>query len=258
MFLNLGDSYVRNLKKGGSGPNGKHDYIPSYGDARKIMSESKGSSDGVVGCGDRAPVRVGAEGLKQKDLMMVPARAALALQADGWYLRSDITWVKPNPMPESVTDRPTSAHEHVFMFSKSERYFYDSSAIAEPSVSDHKSGNGFKRDSRLSYQDDNGPRGNDEQWDKLGGTRNARNVWTITPQPFKEAHFATFPPALAERCILAGSRVCDIVLDPFGGAGTTGMAADRLNRWAYLIEINPEYADMAQRRIQADRQKRRC
>ena len=162
--------------------------------------------------------------LKPKDLIGIPWRVAFALQADGWYLRSDIIWHKPNPMPESVTDRPTSAHEHVFLFSKSERYHYDAEAIKEPAVAAEAEG---------------GP----------ALKRNARNVWTIATRPFPEAHFATFPPELAERCILAGCPAGGTVLDPFGGAGTTGLVADRLQRHAVLIELNPEYAAMAERRI---------
>jgi hypothetical protein len=143
-------------------------------------------------------------GLKPKNLVGIPWRVAFALQADGWYLRSDIIWAKPNPMPESVTDRPTKAHEYVFLLTKSQRYYYDQEAIKERSVSDHASGNGYKRSARLSYRDSNGPRGNDNQW-QIQATRNRRTVWTIATQPYKGAHFATFPPALVESCIKAGT-----------------------------------------------------
>ena len=172
---------------------------------------------------------------------------AFALRADGWYLRSDIIWHKPNPMPESTRDRPTSAHEHVFLFSKSPRYFYDADGIAEPDRG-RPSGNtkrvpgiergGAKLTGSVPYQPT--------------GTRNARNVWTITPRPFSGAHFATMPPDLVERCIKAGSRPGDAVLDPFGGAGTTGLVCDRLRRSAILIEINPAYADLASARLRGD------
>ena len=160
---------------------------------------------------------------------------------------------KPNPMPESVTDRPTSAHEHVFLLTKSARYFYDAEAVKEPAVADHPSGNGFKRDARKSFVNADGTaRGSDDQWSNVGGTRNLRNVWTIATQPFAGAHFATMPPDLVERCIKAGSRPGDMILDPFGGAGTTGLVADRLNRHATLIELNTNYAQMAKNRITQD------
>jgi DNA modification methylase len=186
---------------------------------------------------------------------MIPARVALALQADGWFLRSDIIWHKPNPMPESVTDRPTSAHEHVFLLTKRDRYFYDADAVREDATSDF--GKGATGRGKNAYAIASGMGGNPHQdhsgW--LGGdgiSRNARNVWTIPTQPFSGAHFATMPPDLAERCILAGSRPGDTVLDPFGGAGTTGLVADRLNRNAILTELNPEYIAIARERIRDD------
>ena len=191
-------------------------------------------------------------GYKPKDLLMMPARVALALQADGWWLRSAITWCKGNPMPESCEDRPTSATEMIYLLTKRPRYFYDALAIAEDAVSDHPSGNGYKRGARLSYADSDGARGNDEQWNGIGGKRNARNWWLINSKPYPAAHFATFPPELAERCIRAGSRPGDVVLDPFGGAGTTGLVADRLGRHATLIELSPSYTSMASARIVDD------
>jgi DNA modification methylase len=186
-----------------------------------------------------------------KQLVGIPWRVAFALQAAGWWLRSDIIWHKPNPMPESVKDRCTKAHEYVFMLTKSARYYYDHKAIKEPSVSDRPSGSGYKRDERLSYRDEDGPRGNDEPW-MPQPTRNRRDVWTIATQPCPLAHFATMPPELAEVCIKAGSAEGDTVLDPFGGAGTTGLVADRLGRDAILIELNGEYCDTAEGRIKAD------
>lgn len=188
-------------------------------------------------------------GLKPKDLLMIPARVALALQAEGWYLRSHIIWHKPNAMPESVRDRPTNCHESVFLFAKQDRYYYDAEAIKEAAVSDHPSGNGFKRDARLTYRDENGARGNDAQWTGVGGLRNARNVWTINTKPYSGGHFATFPPGLAERCIKAGSRPGDTVLDPFFGAGTTALAAAPLGRDCIGIELNPAYVDLARERL---------
>lgn len=146
-------------------------------------------------------------GVKPKDLLGIPWRVAFALQADGWCLRSDIVWAKPNPMPESVRDRPTRAHEYVFLLSKSERYFYDHEAIKEPAVSDHPSGNGFKRPQSLSRQNKDGtPKGKDEQWADVGGKRNRRSVWHIPVRPFKGAHFAVFPEALVEPMVLASTR----------------------------------------------------
>lgn len=251
---------------------------------------------------------------------MMPARLALALQADGWWIRSDIIWAKPNPMPESVTDRCTSAHEHIFMLTKSPRYYFDAQAIAEPLATlPHAPGN--LATGRLTG--DNCVTQPDRVWG-INGTRSCRNVWTIATEAFPQSHFATFPTTLAERCIRAGTseRGCcaqcgapwvrmveksggtigtswhnhadDIgrgqrggdgghnaaaagwkdykvsttgwspscqcqagvapcrVLDPFGGAGTTGLVADRLGRDAVLIELNEAYAVMARNRIVAD------
>jgi DNA modification methylase len=226
LWLNLGDSYTTG--------------------ASTAARSSDPKAVGDVAAGVR---RIGTPaGLKPKDLLMIPARVALALQADGWWLRSDIIWHKPNPMPESVTDRPTSAHEHVFLLSKSARYFYDIEAVREPSVSDHVSGNGYGRPEQLSR----GGRGQAEGWTDVGGLRNLRNVWTIATAPFSEAHFATFPPALVEPCIRAGCPAGGTVLDPFGGAGTVGLVADRLQRDAILVELNPAYAAMARNRIAND------
>ena len=175
---------------------------------------------------------------KAKDLLGVPWLLAFALRADGWYLRSDIIWAKPNPMPESVTDRPTSAHEHVFLLAKSSRYFYDADAIREsepgartdfaPMGSRNASVGDAVNDRRTVMGD----------WQRTG-SRNKRNVWEIATQPYAEAHFATFPPKLVEPCILAGSRPGDVVLDPFAGSGTTGVVALRHDRSFIGIELNP-------------------
>lgn len=170
----------------------------------------------------------------------------------GWFLRQDIIWSKPNPMPESVRDRCTKAHEYLFLLSKSERYFFDADAIAEPATSDHASGNGFAgRQGGAEHLPMSGGAGSREEW-KPGGKRNRRSVWAVATQPFKEAHFATFPPALIEPCILAGCPVGGTVLDPFGGAGTTALVADRAGRNAILIELSPAYAEIAKRRLQDD------
>jgi DNA modification methylase len=194
------------------------------------------------------------EGLKSKDLMGIPWRVAFALQDDGWYLRQDIIWHKPNPMPESVRDRCTKAHEYLFLLSKSPRYYFDADAIAESASTagasePGKSGNKARKKATDRGCPQDGVDGN-VPWE--GVTRNKRSVWTVPAAPFKEAHFATYPPALIEPCILAGSPRGGLVLDPFGGAGTTGLVADRLQRDAILIELNPVYADMAHRRITHD------
>jgi len=226
LWLNLGDSYAANRSY--QVPDSKH----------VDVGNSRASS---------VP-----PGLKPKDLVGIPWRVAFALQADGWWLRSDIVWAKPNPMPESVTDRPTKAHEYVFLLAKSERYFYDAAAISEPADPANWRDNPTVRVTPTGQT----PQG---KLDARRGeirpeTRNARTVWPITTQPFSGAHFATMPPALAERCILAGcpEGVANVVLDPFGGAGTTGLVAQRLGRSAVLCELNAEYARMAEERIRED------
>lgn len=184
--------------------------------------------------GTRAVDKAGADWAKPKDLLMIPAKVAIALQEDGWYLRKDIIWAKPNPTPDSVADRPTSSHEHVFLLAKSRRYFYDGAAIAEPSTG-RSSGNGFNRPEQINR---GGP-GSDEKW-QGGETRNARDVWTIPVVGFPQAHFATMTPALAERCVAAGCKPGGTVLDPFSGAGTSGQAAGRLGRRYVGIELNAD------------------
>ncbi len=185
-------------------------------------------------------------GTKPKDLVGIPWMVAFALRADGWYLRSDIVWHKPNPMPEPVTDRPTRAHEFIFLLSKSPTYFYDHEAVKEKAVarSDAGNKNGFRRDAQISK---GGP-GN-ENVAKHYETRNRRSVWTVTTKPYRGAHFATFPPDLIEPCILAGSAQGDIVLDPFNGSGTTGMVAVKHGRRYIGAELNPDYIELAHGRI---------
>ena len=190
-------------------------------------------------------------GFKPKDLLMMPARLAIALQADGWWLRSDIIWSKPNPMPESVTDRPTSAHEHIFLLTKRARYFYDADAVREDSI-DPESFNGRKK--RNPQKFDAQPFSETRRgFAKLDGqcypTRNLRNVWTIPTQPYPEAHFATFPQKLVEKCIMAGCPQDGIVLDPFAGSGTTLYVARKLGRKAIGIELNPEYCKLIEKRL---------
>jgi DNA modification methylase len=174
----------------------------------------------------------------------MPWMIAFALREDGWYLRSEIIWHKPNPMPESVRDRPTKAHEQIFLLAKSERYFFNQEAVKEPAVCEHPSGNGYKRPEQLSR---NG-RGSDTPWQPQE-TRNIRSVWKIATQPYREAHFATFPRKLIEPCIKAGCPVGGTVLDPFGGAGTTGLEAESQGKNAILIEANQQYCEMSNRRL---------
>ena len=190
-------------------------------------------------------------GLKQKDLIGTPWMVAFALRSDGWYLRQDIIWSKPNPMPESITDRCTKSHEYVFLLSKSGRYFYDAAAIREADLgTDHPRNELHKPEPSGGVLPPH--QGIRRATGRNGEGRNKRSVWHVATNPFPESHFATFPPALIEPCILAGCPAGGTVLDPFGGAGTTGLVADRLGRSAILIELNPEYAAMAERRIKGD------
>ena len=189
-----------------------------------------------------------------KNLIGVPWAVARRLKQDGWILRSDVIWAKPNPMPESVTDRPTNAHEHVFMLAKSRSYFYDADAIREPHegyMAEWRAKNGREKiGPKWHAMEDDGTHG-------VGGFsggmnpagRNKRNVWSVATQPYSDAHFATFPPKLVEPCILAGSSAGDVVLDPFAGSGTTGVVALRHSRSFIGIELNPEYVSLARRRI---------
>ena len=229
VWLNLGDSYVS------THPTGTRD-------------SDTGWKHGELSQGHQA--RAGGAGgiYKVKDLMGIPWMVALALRADGWYLRQDIIWHKPNPMPESVTDRCTKAHEYIFLLTKQRNYHYDHEAIKVPVKEDwgtrdrtdgkyHNEGTGLSPHTGLedSYE-----------------SANKRSVWTVTTKPFKGAHFAVFPPDLIEPCILAGCPKDGTVLDPFGGAGTTGLVADRNDRNAILIELNDEYAEMARDRLYND------
>jgi len=187
--------------------------------------------------------------IKAKDLMMIPNRVAIALQEAGWYIRSEIIWHKPNPMPESVRDRPTSCHEKIWLITKSRKYYYDAESIKEPTKTKpakrDKMGEGYQADYTKGKRFSEGER----VWGSL--LKNKRNVWTITTKPFKGAHFATFPKDLIEPCIKAGCPEGGIVLDPFAGAGTTGLVAKENNRDAILIELNGEYLAMAKKRIEA-------
>ena len=267
LWLNLGDSYARAGGEGGHGPNAQVGNTKSLQQRRMLQPP--------VGC-------------KAKDLLGIPWRVAFALQADGWYLRQDIIWHKPNPMPESVTDRCTKAHEYIFLLSKAERYWYDADAIrtelapktfttfgtnhraqGNDALGSNKSDNwgksvktrqpkvkvpgGWDRGSGAHGTIHRDGRGKPEYQDVELAGANKRSVWTIATAPFPEAHFATFPTELPETCIKAGCPIGGTVLDPFGGAGTTGLVADRLQRDAILIELNSAYAQMADQRIKGDR-----
>jgi DNA modification methylase len=265
LWLNLGDSYA------GSGKGAYGDGIVRLSNRSKKQSTSNGTHQGIF----NKPVT----GLKAKDLMGIPWRVAFALQADGWYLRQDIIWHKPNPMPESVRDRCTKAHEYIFLLSKSPKYYYDCDAIREPLGKDQREAGLIRArkcgyDGKGTYQDwyNNQRQGKDwvnkrESGDHLtfgqamkhSGTKppslphplgkNKRSVWTVTPKPYRGAHFATFPSALIKPCILAGSPQRGIVLDPFLGSGTTAGVARELGRSYIGIELNPDYVRLAEQRL---------
>jgi DNA modification methylase len=241
LWLNLGDSYAATSRgtggKTSSTLNAKRDEYGDLADDRK----SQPWMDEAI------KFDLHAAGLKPKDLIGIPWLVAFALRADGWYLRSDIIWHKPNPMPESVTDRPTKAHEYIFLLSKSREYFYDADAIRE-----HQLSTPHTRD-RASNFGKQGKVGNHLQGSPViveDGYRNKRSVWTVTTKPYAEAHFATFPPDLIEPCILAGSKVGDTVLDPFSGSGTTGAVSLKHGRKYIGCELNPEYIELSYRRIE--------
>jgi DNA modification methylase len=223
LWLNLGDSYAGSCK--GMNADG----------TQSELSDKQASNKGTVG--NRTLVTKNISGLKNKDLVGIPWRVAFALQADGWYLRQDIIWSKPNPMPENVTDRCTKSHEYIFLLTKSAKYFYDQEAIKEDANT--PGSKPTKKISAYNYSGNNYV---------TGAYRNKRSVWTITTQPFSEAHFATFPPDLIRPMILAGCPVTGTVLDPFGGSGTTGMVAEEEGRNSILVELNPKYIEMIKRR----------
>jgi len=224
LWLNLGDSYAGNC--------------------------SRASNNGRAGFGKKREgvfKKIGKD-LKNKDLVGIPWRVAFALQADGWYLRQDIIWHKPNPMPESVQDRCTKSHEYIFLMSKSEKYFYDADAIKDRST-DSYNGNRGKLKKRNKTQSAMGDRVFNIEYNENLKV-NKRSVWTINTQSFKDAHFAVFPEKLPELCIKAGSKKGDIVLDPFFGSGTTGWVAQRLGRKWIGCELNKDYIKIAKKRFQ--------
>lgn len=230
-WINLGDSYAAN----------RGYQVPS-----KLMN---GDMTNQAQAGDGHGMRASAFGLKPKDLIGIPWRVSFALQEDGWFLRQDIIWSKPNPMPESVTDRCTKAHEYLFLLSKSERYYFDQGAIKEPLAA-----SSIERLSQPNLENQVGsgrvPGKTNGNMKAVGGseTRNKRSVWTVPTQPYSEAHFATFPPALIEPCILAGAPAGGIVFDPFLGSGTTAQVAQVLGRQWLGCELNPSYADLQKAR----------
>lgn len=230
LWLNLGDSYA------GSGKGvcdrtdvQKEVYVPKPGGKESQMNKTP-------------------SGLKPKDLIGIPWMVAFALRASGWYLRSEIIWYKRNPMPESVTDRPTKAHEQIFLLSKSQRYYYDADAIKEDAVTEPTVRDKNKEGYVADYA--NGDRFSPgERIYGAEGKRNKRDVWDVTTKPFSEAHFATFPGDLISPCLLAGCPENGIVLDPFMGAGTTALVARKLGRQYVGFELNPEYIEIANKRI---------
>ena len=226
LWLNIGDSYY-NYRSDGNYP-------------KQTVSKTRQDLP------TKTPVRGNKlEGYKSKDLIGIPWLLAFALRKDGWYLRQDIIWHKPNPMPESVKDRCTKAHEYIFLLSKSKNYYYDNEAIKEPVKQDwgtrdrtngkyHNEGTGLQPHSGLT---------------KSYTKKNKRSVWSVTKKPYKGAHFATFPPELIEPCIKAGSEVGDIILDPFMGSGTTAMVAKMLDRYYIGCELHEDYGDLIQERV---------
>jgi len=223
LWLNLGDTYSfgSTMRHNTNAPNANRD----------------GSKDSTP----PLSLRPDGTGLPVKNLVGVPWRVALALQADGWILRSDIIWHKPNPMPESVTDRPTKAHEYLFLLVKSAKYYYNAEAIREES-GEWNSAVGFNADGQ-GKRNIEGRIGNRE--DQIQSGRNKRTVWTVSTVPFSSAHFAVYPPELIRPCVLAGSRPGDTVLDPFSGSGTTGMVATQEGRNYVGIDLNSDYLDLS-------------
>ena len=227
-WVNIGDSY--------------YNYRPGRGQglAKQTVSNTKQDLPDVC---PRRGNRI--EGLKEKDLIGIPWMFAFAMRADGWYLRQDIIWHKPNPMPESVKDRCTKSHEYIFLFSKDKKYYYDNEAIKEPVKQDwgtrdrsngkyHNPGTGLQPHSGLT---------------KSYTKRNKRSVWSVNKKPYKYAHFATYPPELIEPCIKAGSEEGDTILDPFMGSGTTAMVAKQLGRYYLGCELHEDYGDLIKKRV---------
>jgi DNA modification methylase len=274
VWLNLGDSYATS---GGESVPQSGAQFSDRTRGQEVVCRSKRMSRGGGRWGGGNNPAAGL--LKPKDLVGIPWRVAFALQADGWYLRSDIIWSKPNPMPESVQDRPTKAHEYIFLLSKSARYYYDAAAIREPysdrtltqfdqpydgEATKDYAGTGAQNPSDVKRRIVDKQRGHgrrhagfNDRWDAMPkdvqqqSGANKRSVWHVATQPFPGAHFATYPEKLIEPCILAGSAIGDTVLDPFCGSGTTGVVAVRHQRQFIGIELNPAYRELARKRIAA-------
>jgi DNA modification methylase len=312
-WLNLGDSYATGAGSAGDSPGGGPQGAWWAGDPNRIrddkrgyrgdrLANGRGDSPAILRkktralrdgshCGKHTamaangpmsqPNRMPIAGLKPKDMVGIPWRVAFALQADGWWLRADVIWAKANPMPESVQDRPTKAHEYLFLLTKSEHYAYDAAAIRERQTAPEAStpddlarafnrrrsatidprqeaiGSSRKRSGNKTRQyraDYGGPQrratnqGFGIPWEDTDGLRNKRSVWTIATEPYGGGHFATFPKKLVEPCILAGCPAGGLVLDPFGGSGTVGEVAEALGRRWMLLELNPAYAELARAR----------
>jgi DNA modification methylase len=235
VWLNIGDSY--------------YNYRPGKGQSLVKQSVASNNQDLPQTCARRGNKLTG---LKEKDLIGIPWMLAFALRADGWYLRQDIIWHKPNPMPESVRDRCTKAHEYIFLLSKSEKYFFDNEALKEPATNAGKKislgAKSFSKGQAAGSGISASGNGLSDFYD-VPEKRNRRSVWTVTTRPYKGAHFATFPTSLIEPCVLAGSRPNDIVLDPFMGSGTTAQVALQHGRQYLGCELNDNYAELQQERI---------
>ena len=237
LWLNIGDSYSTS-PKGNPG---------IRGNINGGKRDGPQNDTGAIAL-DKSKI----PGFKPKDLMGIPWRVAFALQADGWYLRQDIIWHKPNPMPESVTDRCTKAHEYIFLLSKSPRYHYDAEAIAEPAICAGtvvKASNPDTAKNNAKGKYGATAAGFSQHDTIVGESRNRRSVWTVNTKPYRDAHFATYPPDLILPCVLAGCRPGGTVLDPFNGAGTTGLVSLSNGRRYVGIELNPDYAEISMRRF---------
>ena len=236
LWLNIGDSY--------------YNYRPGKGQALVKQSVANNDQDLPQNCARRGNKL---DGLKEKDLIGIPWMLAFALRADGWYLRQDIIWHKPNPMPESVQDRCTKAHEYILLLSKSQKYYFDNESIKEESINtpEQQEAKRNKKDHK-GLSDPGGKRHTTEGFTKSGiyEKRNKRSVWTVTTKPYEGAHFAVFPQDLIEPCILAGAPVGGVVLDPFMGSGTTAQVAQHLGRKYLGCELNPAYAELQNKRLQ--------
>lgn len=240
VWLNLGDSYA--AQRGGTSMPAE---TLSGGIGGKGNKSAHRGHDGAAGHAHRNAANIG---LKHKDLVGIPWRVAFALQSYGWYLRQDIIWHKPNPMPESVTDRCTKAHEYIFLLSKSPRYYYDRTSIEEDAKWE-RWGDQSEKKIHTGTASHLGGKTIDQL--PIRDKKNKRSVWTVTTKPYKGAHFATYPPDLIRPCVLAGSRVGDVVLDPFNGSGTTGFVSVEERRKYIGIDINPEYLALADARIKS-------